>query len=195
MIYFIGHLITSIAWGVLIAMLLTGLLFFVPRLLYSRYNHTAGSGILLLAGFFFFVFQGTLLAGSFKARQYIPFIGETIASYSSSPSAHEIAGTANYQEIQQICLRLSEQYPPLEKYINQIGRDLSEQDSAVAKPFDFVREFLIQLQKQINKYTGRRIGWITGGTILILLFLIHDANKQNKQFYIRQQRDLFTGQF
>lgn len=189
----IGNTIMSIVWGILISSLLTGLLFFVPGMLYSRYSHTAQSLIALVVGFLFLTFQSTLMIGGIKSKKYIPDAEAFISSLPIPVSA--ISGQQTAQDIQQTVAQVSEQFPLFGKHINRIATAVYLQADQITKPSDLIQAITLELQSQINRYIGRRVGWIVGGITILVFFLLSSANKQSRNMELLRQSSIYTGGF
>lgn len=189
----IGNTIMSIVWSILISSLLTGLLFFVPGMLYSRYNHTIQSFIALAIGFLFLTFQSTLMIGGIKSKKYIPDAEAFISSLSIPVSA--ISGEQTAQDIQQTMKEVSDQFPLFGRHVNRIATAVYQQADQITKPADLIQAITLELQSQINRYIGRRVGWIVGGITILILFLLSSANKQSRNMELLRQSSLYSGGF
>jgi hypothetical protein len=169
MFYVIGDLIASVFWGVLIALLLTAALYFLPGMIYARYRHTLAGGILLVAGFCFFTFQATLCVGGFKLKGYIP----------SALQIEQFGGGAT--TLKELGRELTEQYPALEKHIRKITDNdgtAQKESATVADLAQFVRA---GLYRRVNNYIRRRAGWIVGGIFLPGFYFVNNASRQNRR--------------
>ncbi|MDR1866248.1 MAG: hypothetical protein LBR08_11840, partial [Bacteroidales bacterium] len=155
-------------WGVLLALILTGVAFYLPKSVSSRYSHTPVGLLLLVIGFCFFAFQSVLLAGGFKVKGYVPSTDmiEQLGIDQTSPEA--------------FADELTSQYPMLEKYIRKItdkGEAVQKDFATVAELARFMRNKLL---RTVNNYIWRRVGWIAGGLFLLGFYFVNSASKQNR---------------
>ncbi len=173
MFSFIGDIIGCIVWGIAITTLLIGIVIIIPNLLYNRFQLSPGNIVCIILVAFFFLFQSSLLVGGVKTKKYINTAGLFIQSFANENNVNSISSN----EVQQICHRLTSQYPVLEKYIEKMESDITSSQTIVRNSADFTYIICHNLKNQINYYIWRRIGWMIMGMIVCLI-LLYINNKQ-----------------
>jgi hypothetical protein len=176
MFYIVGSIVSCIIWGVLLALLLTAILFYLPGMLSARYGFTFAGLLLLVAGFCFFTFQSTLLAGGFKVKGYIPSANqiEQLGIGQTSPEA--------FGE------ELINRYPALQTHIRKIMEESSGMQREFSTVTESVRFIRAKLYRMVNNYIWRRVGWIVGGMFLLGFYFVNDASKQSRRTVVRRKR-------
>jgi hypothetical protein len=172
MFHVIGDMTSSLFWGVLLALIFTGVTFYIPKLVSSRYNHTPAGLFLLAVGFCFFTFQSFLLAGGFKIKGYIP----------TTVQIEQLG--INQTSLNAFADELTGQYPMLEKYIGKI----TDKEETVQKDFETVAELAQfvrnKLCRIVDRYIWRRVGWIVGGLFILDFYFVSNALKQSRRSMI-----------
>ncbi|MDR1130291.1 MAG: hypothetical protein LBK96_04855 [Prevotellaceae bacterium] len=163
----IGNLMASVFWGVLIALLLTVILVYFPRMIYSRYGHKLAGIVLLIAGFCFFTFQSMLWVGGFKLKGYIPSVGQV----EQLGIAVERADTFGDE--------LANAYPMLKPFIGKTEQETIRQ--SFSDQTDLITFYVREVRHKINRYLWRRTGWIAAGLLLLGCWLANDASKQSRR--------------
>jgi predicted PurR-regulated permease PerM len=168
MFHIFSDIVSSLFWGVIFTLLLSVIVFYLPKMIAVRYGHTPLGILFLVVGFCFFAFQLTLLTGSFKLKGYIP-------------SARQIEQLdIRATTLEEFGRELTEQYPMLEKYIRKIadnGGMIQKESATVADLVQFVRA---KLYRMINNYIWRRVGWIIGGVLILGVYFVNDASRQTR---------------
>jgi predicted PurR-regulated permease PerM len=169
MFHIFSDIVSSLFWGVVLALLLSVAVFYLPKMIAVRYGHTPLGIILLVAGFCFFAFQSTLLTGGFKLKGYIPSV-QQIEPF--------VGGATTPEELGR---ELTERYPMLEKHIRKItdggGKGQKEFTTAV----ELARFVRAALYRRVNHYIWRRAGWMVGGLFLLGFYFVNDASRQSRR--------------
>ncbi|MDR1338453.1 MAG: hypothetical protein LBK58_00080 [Prevotellaceae bacterium] len=164
----IGNLAASVFWGVLIALLLTVMLAYFPRMIYSKYGHNLAGIVLLIAGFCFFTFQSVLWVGGFKLKGYIP----SVEQVERLGIAAERADTFGDE--------LTNAYPMLKPFIEKTEQETTLRQS-FADQADLITFYVREVRHKINRYLWRRTGWIAAGLLLLGCLLANGASKQSRR--------------
>lgn len=173
----IGDIFTCILWGTVISILLTGMLFYIPKAISTRYSYSPIYLLLLLITLGYFLFQTTLLMGGFKMKKYTTDIEQITRTYLQ----------ANPSQLNNMAGQLNATCPGLEKYVNSATEALAGQSDKLNNPAAFTAAFNKAIRLEINLYIWRRIGWTATGLLLIGLLLIRDANRQEKSQNTRRR--------
>jgi hypothetical protein len=162
-----GNLLASVFWGTLIALLLTVMLVYFPRMICSRYQYKLVEVVLLIAGFCFFTFQSVLWVGGIKLKGYIPSVQQV-----------EQLGIA-VEQADAFGDEMAQAYPMLKTFIGKTERETLRQ--TVVDQTDLIAFYVHEVRRKINHYLWRRAGWIAAGLLLLGFRLANDASKQGRR--------------
>jgi len=173
MFYVIGELVGCIFWGVLIAVGLSVLLFFIPRLLNPNYSFSPLAIISLVVIFLFLSFQSTLLVGSIKVKGYLPTKKQILSILPEIKN--EKFSLATFQATAR---ELTADYPMLESFIETAAESLQGAGTNISSLADLADYYSNKIHSLVNKYMLRRIAWIAGGILLLTFYLYKDSSRQ-----------------
>lgn len=183
MSFLIGNIISCVFSGLLLGMILTGILFFIPKGLYSHYEMKSGTCVLIIIFFFFFWFHFVLLVSGFKVKNKIPTNAQ-IESFFQHTQIVELNGVIDGEDVRKINSMLSQQYPVIGTILKKIQIDSK-------KPLNLhqiVQLYHKQIHSGINKFIWRHVMWISICFFLSLFFLVKDVNNFKKRKIYRNTR-------
>ena len=169
----LGDILGSIGWGILISVLLLILICVLNKSFNGRASFTLLNVFLLIVGFFFFLFQSTLLVGGIKAKDYINNVETLLHAFSSEISYASL----DEQQMQEAVRLLASEYPILETYAEDVSEEISGYLAETDVPLNFVEVIGYSLRAVINMYIFRRIGWLVFGFLLLTIGVIYAGSK------------------
>lgn len=169
----LGDILGSIGWGILISVLLLVLICVLNKSFNGRTSFFLLNVFLLIVGFFFFLFQSTLLVGGIKAKGYINNVETLLQAFSSEISYASL----DEQQMQEAVRLLASEYPILETYAEDVSEEISGYLAETDVPLNFVEVIGYSLRAVINMYIFRRIGWLVFGFLLLTIGVIYAGSK------------------
>lgn len=182
-----GSLFVCVIWGGLTGLILTGLLFYLPKAIHVRFGYTPLLLLLLVVFFLFSSLQATLFTGAVKAKSYVNAAESLIIA--AIPAYDFSAGNTNQNEVAVYTELLKEMLPLPETYLREVAVKLQQTAGQVSSPEQFAQNISRSLRSQINGYMWRRAGWIIAGIALTAFLLLSSAKKQGRQQTVRRNYD------
>lgn len=169
----LGDILGSIGWGILISVLLLIFICVLNKSFNGRASFSLLNVFLLIVGFFFFLFQSTLLVGGIKAKDYINNVETLLQTFSSEISYASL----DEQQMQEAVRLLASEYPILESYVEDVSEEISGYLAETDVPLNFVEVIGYSLRAVINMYILRRIGWLVFGFLLLTVGVVYAGSK------------------
>ena len=169
----LGDILGSIGWGILISVLLLILICVLNKSFNGRASFTLLNVFLLIVGFFFFLFQSTLLVGGIKAKDYINNVETLLHAFSSEISYASL----DEQQMQEAVRLLASEYPILESYAEDVSAEITDYLAETDVPMGFVDVIGYSLRAVINMYILRRVGWLAFGFLLLTVGVVYAGSK------------------
>lgn len=182
-----GSLIACLFWGVVTGLILTGLLFYLPKAIYVRFGYTLPLLLLLVAFFFVSTFQATLFTGAVKAKSYVKSAESLIVS--AIPDYNVTAHEADAKELAALTGTLKDVLPLPDSYLKDAADKLAQLDSHTSSPEVLTQNIGRVLRSEINRYLWRRVGWMAVFLVLTAFLLVAGAKKQDKPQPVRRNYD------
>lgn len=152
-----GHLFGCLFWGLLIALILTGISIFIAKGISNKTPNFIVAAVL----FILLAYQSILAVGSLYARSYVEdvrqLVEDIVASAPDSESTAELAET------------VSENFPAIPEKIIKNMADLNETTSNVRNIAD---QMANSLKKSLTSYLWERIAWASGFMIIGIVLLV-----------------------
>lgn len=165
-------------WGIISSLLLTGVLFYIPKAIHARYVYSPVYLLLLLMALVYFLFQTTLFTGAVKVKKYIIHAEQIAQSHYQVNPDNLSDSQSNPKNITKV---LSAKYPMLEKYIHSAAETISTVPGVSDNPDAFISTLGKQIRTEVNFYIWRRTGWIVSGLLLFGFVLARNSSRQEKQ--------------
>ena len=172
-----------IGWGILISVLLLILICVLNKSFNGRTSFSLLNVFLLIVGFFFFLFQSTLLVGGIKAKDYINNVETLLQAFSSEISYASL----DEQQMQEAVRLLASEYPILESYAEDVSSEITDYLAETDVPMSFVEVFGYSLRAVINMYILRRVGWLAFGFLLLIVGVIYTGSKNTTRTSTRKR--------
>lgn len=169
----LGDILGSIGWGILITVLLLIFICALNKSFNGRASFSLLNVFLLIVGFFFFLFQSTLLVGGIKAKDYINNVETLLHAFSSEISYASL----DEQQMQDAVRLLANEYPILKSYAEDVSEEISNYLAETNTPINFVEVIGYSLRTVINMYILRRVGWLVFGFLLLTVGVISAGSK------------------
>lgn len=163
-----GHIISSIFWGIVIALAVMGLAVLIIKAIAPNRSMTPLSWIAALIMAVMVCIQSTLMVGAIKAKSIVADIEDTVntvAEEADEFSAEE-SPTLNIQEK---INAVKEKYPYIKQFADTSKLSTANAEDTAANIHDAAQHFL-------NWYIVRRVGWgllfVVIGALIIMKTLI-----------------------
>lgn len=173
----LGDILGSIGWGILITVLLLIFICALNKSFNGRNSFSLLNVFLLIVGFFFFLFQSTLLVGGIKAKSYINNVENLFHTFSSEISYASL----DEQQMQDAVRLLANEYPILKSYAEDVSAEITNYLAETNAPINFVEVIGYSLRTVINMYILRRVGWLVFGFLLLAVGVIYAGGKNTVQ--------------
>lgn len=173
----LGDILGSIGWGILISVLLLILICILNKSFNGRASFSLLNVFLLIVGFFFFLFQSTLLVGGIKAKDYINNVETLLHAFSSEISYASL----DEQQMQDAVRLLANEYPILKSYAEDVSAEITNYLAETNTPINFVEVIGYSLRTVINMYILRRVGWLVFGFLLLTVGVIYAGSRKPVQ--------------
>ena len=172
--------IGSLFWGALIAIVVTGVVWFVCQLLNRGRPPLA---YIVLAVLFILTWtQATMMVGAMKAKGYVEDIGDYANSLVSTGS-EVVESATNFEELRQ---QLSDQFRIFLRIEQGHVSDAAQYVSKGHTLVDFVAD---NLNDTLNYYILRRVLWLIGFVVVAMVVVILTNGKRKNNTYGVQDFD------
>ncbi len=74
----VGHMVSSLIWGILLASLLIGIIQFIVKVIFSPYAHSVSSLAIVSVAFCMLSWQTVQMIGAFRLKGYVDNVEETV---------------------------------------------------------------------------------------------------------------------
>lgn len=182
-----GSLIACIFWGFLTGLILTGLLFYLPKAIYMRFGYTPPLLLLLVTFFFFSTFQATLFTGAVKAKSYVRSAESLVVS--AIPKYNLSADGADAKDLAALAGTLKDVLPLPDAYLQDAVSKLVQAGAHTSSPEVLAKNVGQVLRSEINRYLWRRTGWLAVVFALTAFLLVSGAKKQDRRQPVRRNYD------
>ena len=152
----IGNAIICIFWGLLIASILTFILYFMLKALYGNFRMSITGMAMCFILFILLFVQGTLMAGAFHAKGYVDDMGTFVLEMirNNQGNMGELTSSGEAEKAKR---QISEAFPMLSSYISYLNaEELGSRSTSAA--IAVTRG----IKSLINWYILRRVLWMAG---------------------------------
>ena len=161
--FIVENIVGSIFWGLLVALVMSVLVFFVCTL-FSRKNVQSPISILVIAVYFLFATAtGALIAGGYYTKGYVEDMGDYIASITDKTT--DIAfSDADFNDLKDM---ITDEYPGTKPILEHFDANEFTRKSSVGRS---VSDFLVdEVNDTIDEYIERCLKWLLFGTLIAVL--------------------------
>lgn len=181
---FLGNILGCIFWGALVAVVATGIVYLLCRLISGSVN-SLGAYIVLTVLFILAGAQGSMITGALYLKGYVTDAHDAIESLIPNIDTGDVEqATVNIDQLRQ---RLLDEYPMLASYIDKI--DLSEANNylqnAQGSSTAIANSVANQFNDTLNYYVLRRVLWLIGFMVaatLVITFFFSYRNNYSTDF-------------
>lgn len=158
----IGHLVTSIIWGVLLAIFLLIVLQTLIKIIFSPYTHSASSLLIVSVAFAMLTWQTVQMVGGFYAKEHVEIVVEAAASV--LPKDGFVVSSEQVQQlneqVRQLQSTLGTKIAVMESCMSQIeaGKRINRTE--------IMDKMSAEFQSAVNWFIWKRVFWILGVTIV-----------------------------
>jgi hypothetical protein len=177
----VGNVIACVCWGTIISITICALVYVIVKLFYPTYSFSITSGILLSSLAIFLFIQSFLLMGANYVKDYTEEIANVVLTVVSDTedtvrlmaldvqnSVDAALNTVDGQvDIAKIKDALVSEYPVFGKYID--GWVGIQGVALNSSPTQIAAAVIEGVNGQINAYIWRRVFWMLGAVILLLI--------------------------
>lgn len=180
--FVIESLFLSVIWALVITLLLLALLYFLIKSLFSSRTPNPGIVIILFAAAIIFFWQSVRLVGACYAKGYVDDVSEIVSGLTQNGGKLSEQTTYTVNDLEKIRNEVSESYPFLQAYINEIDLKGLNNKGVV----DAIQSMAY---KKLNRYIWARAGWLLAGVIVAfgVLYYVHSVSASKKRASTRRR--------
>lgn len=151
----------ALLWGGLLSIVFIVLLYLLIRAFYPSYKLTILSGLVMFVLWIFLFIQSTMMVGALYAKGYVDDIKAVVATFVAETVDASNSLTQSQQQVSQLKLYLTEQYPMLEPYLNRLDvQELMDENMPMENALTE------GINKTINFYILKRVLWMVAFWII-----------------------------
>lgn len=161
--FIVENIVGSIFWGLLVALVMSVLVFLVC-MLFSRKNVQSPISILVIAVYFLFATAaGALIAGGYYVKGYVEDMGDYVASITDKTTDMAFSDT-DFNNLKDM---ITDEYPGTKPILEHIDTDELISKSSVGRS---VSDFLVdEVNNTIDEYIERCLKWLLFGTLIAII--------------------------
>lgn len=155
----VGHVVSSLIWGILLASLLIGIIQFIVKVIFSPYVHSPSSFAVVSVAFCMLSWQTVQMIGAFHLKDYIDEVEETVNAIIPAEGI-----TVTPQQIQDVGRQLDQWQAALgSKFTVDMREYLAQYETGAHIERSQVTGFVkSSFRHAINWFIWKRLFWIVG---------------------------------